>query len=212
MAPQHRATPPGPPVTDNKAEADATDLTCAETAVHGSVRLPYLYPFTGATEGTTTIKDGGSDMYDGGNELRVQVGGAWSEPLKYTSVCHKGEGESAGRGDVVYNTCMLPTGAPFFIAAFSSESSSITGFRVIDDDRQAERRRRMSGKMKIQAVVASPRSLAALVDQPPSPSPASRRGGVLYIREVRWEIAIAIEGSANFALILRVVPRAPHKK
>ena len=76
------------------------------------------------------IQDGGSDMYDGGNELRLQVNGVWSEPLKYTQVCNNGYGEAVGQGDAEYNTCMLPNGSPIFIAAFSSPSGSITGFRV----------------------------------------------------------------------------------
>lgn len=91
--------------------------------------LSSLYRFTGADAGTS-IRDGGNDMYDGGNELRVQVNGVWSEPLKYTQVCHGGIGEGTGRGDAEYNTCMLPNGSPIFVAAVSSPSGSISGFRV----------------------------------------------------------------------------------
>ena len=45
--------------------------------------------------------------------------GIWTEPLKYTQVCHGGVGEGVGRGDATYNTCMLPNGSPFFVAAFA---------------------------------------------------------------------------------------------
>ena len=56
---------------DFTGDADPTDLTCAEKAA-ASAGLLSLFPFTGATAGTE-ISDGGSDMYDGGNQIRLQV-------------------------------------------------------------------------------------------------------------------------------------------
>ena len=56
------------------------DLRCVATA-WSAASVTYLYPFSGGESGTY-ISDGGQDMYDDGNELRLRVGGQWSEPLK----------------------------------------------------------------------------------------------------------------------------------
>ena len=112
------------------------------------------------------IDDGGSDMYDGGNEIRLQVGGIWSEPLKYTQVCHQGQGEAVGRGDAEYNTCMLTTGTPYFIAAVYSRTSSITGFRVNGNLGADGGGNRASSSLPLTATATLPNTGPA-----PSPSP-----------------------------------------
>jgi hypothetical protein len=157
-----------PSIYERRPETDATDLTCAERAA-GSVYLPGLFPFTGATAGTD-IADGGYDMYDHGTVLRLQVGGVWTKPLKYTQVCHRGEGEPAGRGDAEYNTCMLPNGSPLFVAAFSSAESAITGFRI-DGNLGADGGGSMSStSLPLTSVVN--KALFPPSPPPPSPTPA----------------------------------------
>ena len=60
------------------------DARCVDDA--WPANLPSLYSFTSGTMGYT-IKDGGDDMFDTGNELRIRVNGQWSSPLYYTQVC-----------------------------------------------------------------------------------------------------------------------------
>jgi hypothetical protein len=107
-----------------------TDMSCIASAWPPTYAFRHLYPFSGGESGHI-IQDGGNDMYDGGNEIRVRVRGQWSEPLKYTQVCHgEGPGEATRLGDVEFNTCKYSNTAPLFAAVFSSESAEIDGFRV----------------------------------------------------------------------------------
>lgn len=106
--------------------AGPTDLSCLATSWPTGLRS--LYPFTGGESGTS-IGDGGRDMFDNGNILRVRVHGQWSEPLKYMQVC-AGEASDPARGDVDYATCKTPGVAPVFAATFHSPSGAIDGFRV----------------------------------------------------------------------------------
>ena len=77
-------------------DADAqTDLRCVASAWPAG--LTSLYPFSGGKEGTK-IEDGGSDMYDGGNEIHLRVGGQLTDALKYTQVCDGDLSEPARRG------------------------------------------------------------------------------------------------------------------
>ena len=76
------------------------------------------------------IGDGGDDMFDGGNELRVRVKGQWTTyPLKYVQICLGDDSEPA-RGDTSYTTCKAFGPTPLFAASFFSPSGSIDGFRV----------------------------------------------------------------------------------
>ena len=56
-------------------------LTCATSVWPAG--LSKLYAFSGGKVGTL-IGDGGNDMFDNGNELRLRVSGQWTSPLKYT--------------------------------------------------------------------------------------------------------------------------------
>ena len=93
-----------------------------------------LFPFRDGERGTT-IWDGGSDMYDGGNQLLVRAGGLWTpSSLSYTQVCDGQRPDAAGVEDVTYATCKLATASgPAFVAVMSSPSASIDGFVVRGD-------------------------------------------------------------------------------
>ena len=57
------------------------NLGCVEDV--WPANLPSLYRFSSGTIGYT-IGDGGRDMFDNGNELRIRMHGEWSSPLYYT--------------------------------------------------------------------------------------------------------------------------------
>lgn len=109
------------------ASPTPVDLSCVASVWPGAVTS--LYQFSGGASGTI-IADGGDDMYDGGNELRLRVNGQWTEPLKYTQICDGALSEPARRGDVEYATCKYATSAALFAAAFFSPAGMIDGFRV----------------------------------------------------------------------------------
>ena len=96
------------------------------------VRLPSIYGFQGGVLGTS-IRDGGMDMYDYGNELRVRVGGYWSNPLQYTQVCDGSSGASVQIGDAKYATCKyekayFPGYGAVFVTVVTSARGLISGF------------------------------------------------------------------------------------
>ena len=109
------------------------DVTCVRHA--WPVELPSLYSFTEGYAGSS-IRDGGSDMFDTGNELRVRIGTRWSSPLRYTQVCDGSSSASVqGLGDAHYVTCKhtdvyVPGYGSFFVAAIESRSGSITALMV----------------------------------------------------------------------------------
>ena len=117
--------------------------------------LTGLYDFTDGTAGTS-IGDGGNDMYDGGNMIRVQAGSTWSNNLQYTNQCN-GDANSVATGDVMYETCKQTNGLsskPLFFAVFSSVSSSITGVQIQGAlvAMEAERRRALPPRSYLQTV------------------------------------------------------------
>ena len=89
--------------------------------------FPGLYSFG---EGTLSyyIRDGGHDMYDHGNEIRVRVNGQWSGALDYAQNCDGSHPVPVGRGncdyggsclgDVTYITCTLSSSDRAFGRAF----------------------------------------------------------------------------------------------
>ena len=110
----------------SRASAHMNDLDCVLAAWPAS--LSSLYQFSGGEKGLT-IGDGGDDMFDNGNELRVRVNGQWSAPLEYTQQCDE-EDTPVGKGDAEYATCKLSGTAPVFAAVFSSETGTIDGVRI----------------------------------------------------------------------------------
>ena len=119
------------------------DAQCVNEA--WPANLPSLYSFTSGTMGYT-VSDGGDDMFDNGNELRIRVNGQWSSPLYYTQVCdgasangvffedkwtHRHDGAAF---DAKYLTCKLEQydagyGA-VFVLVVESKAGSIDGFQV----------------------------------------------------------------------------------
>jgi len=83
-----------------------------------------LHNILGVNVGSTSIGDGGNDMYDGGNYLRIRTSSGTSGSLRYTQC---GAWRSAGVGDVEYYTCWQNR---YFRASFRSNSNAITGFYV----------------------------------------------------------------------------------
>lgn len=92
------------------------DLSCVVDAWPPAT-VTQLYMFTGGEAGATKIGDGGNDMFDGGNELRLRVNGQWTPPLEYTQECDTKIGTPVGRGDAMYTTCKLPGTTALFAAA-----------------------------------------------------------------------------------------------
>ena len=110
---------------------------CAYNALPGGLGAlstgANLYPFSEGTSGQT-INDGGSDMYDNGNYLRIQTSSGYSGYLYYTNT---NAFRSAGIGDVQYYTYKQTGAVTAFVAEFTSASSGITGF-VINGDNGAD--------------------------------------------------------------------------
>ena len=108
------------------------DLSCL-TSSWPPARLAglYMFPFTGGEDGISIV-DGGSDMFDTGNELRVRSFGQWTPPLRYTQVCSGERSEPAG-AYTHYATCKTQGPAPLFAAVFHSDGAAIDGFRVGGD-------------------------------------------------------------------------------
>ena len=78
--------------------------------------MEHTYPFTEGYSGRG-IKDGGSDMYDGGNYISVHgktEDGTprWEFELPYTQDCQGLFPAPTGIGDITYATCKLMDGAP----------------------------------------------------------------------------------------------------
>ena len=106
--------------------------------------LPNLYSFTEGYAGSS-IRDGGGDMYDGGNHLNVRIDGGWHVQLPYTQDCH-GQFPAAFPGvepkDAEYSTCKLlgdthtrdtigeRTAGTLFAASFTSKTSKIDAFAI----------------------------------------------------------------------------------
>ena len=99
------------------------DLHCFASA-WPPAEISNLFTFTGGNVGTN-IGDGGMDMYDGGNELRLRVSGEWTPALSYTQVCDGPIDTPTGLGDAIYDTCKLRGSAGLFAAAFHSPTSAI---------------------------------------------------------------------------------------
>ena len=77
--------------------------------------MEHTYPFTEGYSGRG-IKDGGSDMYDGGNYISVHgktEDGTprWEFELPYTQDCQGLFPAPTGIGDITYATCKLMDGA-----------------------------------------------------------------------------------------------------
>lgn len=109
---------------------EPTDMACLNAGFPGSMTdHSYIWTFSGGETGTT-IADGGNDMYDNGNELRVRVRGQWSDVLKYTNICDGDFQEPTYRGDVGYATCKYTSTGNVFTMIVHSDSGSIDGFRV----------------------------------------------------------------------------------
>ena len=91
------------------------DARCVEKEWPGN--FPGLYSFAEGILGYY-IRDGGRDMFDHGNEVRLRIGGQWSGALDYTQNCDGSQPRLVGRdscdyagdckGDVTYITCKLP--------------------------------------------------------------------------------------------------------
>jgi len=106
--------------------------------------LPGLYAFSGGILGYY-IGDGGNDMYDDGNEIRVRVNGAWSGPLNYEQNCDGAAPVAVGgyfgqKEDATYITCKLPfdrrrgydsSFGHAFVAIVMSPSGSIDGISTM---------------------------------------------------------------------------------
>ena len=105
----------------------AVDLTCVLDAWPAS--LSSLYQFSGGETGVT-IGDGGDDMFDQANMVRLRVNGQWTDPLKYTQQCEGAVAEPARKGDAEYATCKTIGTAPVFAAVFSSAAGAIDGLRI----------------------------------------------------------------------------------
>jgi hypothetical protein len=109
-------------------------MSCVRDA-WAAAALPSLYNFDDGTSGTS-ISDGGRDMYDGGNTLRVQSASLTSPGLAYNQLCTDvgaAEGASTGVGDVRYSTCRIDDASgpgPVFAAAFSSVSAQLEGVMI----------------------------------------------------------------------------------
>ncbi|KOO29422.1 hypothetical protein Ctob_007133 [Chrysochromulina tobinii] len=112
---------------------DPTDLSCVQRAWPGmdANSARYVYSFSGGVTGTMIV-DGGRDMYDNGNEMRLRVRGQWSAPLQYKQICDGTTSEPVGRGGATYATCKENRDGPgrFFSAAFHSDQGIIDGFRI----------------------------------------------------------------------------------
>lgn len=97
-------------------------------------RLPALYEFSDGVLGWN-IADGGKDLFDTGNAVRVRVAGHWSDPLLYNQLCDGAGAAPVRIGDARYITCKLDSSwVPGYGAAFvtivASERSLIDGFMV----------------------------------------------------------------------------------
>jgi hypothetical protein len=77
--------------------------------------IPNIFPFTEGETGRS-IRDGGSDMYDGGNYLSVRIQGAWQFELPYTQDCNglfptELDGvDGPATSNVFYSTCKVRNG------------------------------------------------------------------------------------------------------
>jgi len=118
---------------------------CVEDEWPGN--LPGLYAFNEGVLGYY-IRDGGRDMYDIGNEVRLRINGQWTGPLDYTQVCDgahpravslRNGGWGAHYSDTTYATCRMPFtrftdtrafGRAFVFIAYSA-TSSIDGLSIM---------------------------------------------------------------------------------
>lgn len=96
--------------------------------VEMQTHLQKFWSFHSGTSGTS-ISDGGGDMYDGGNKLRIRAGGAWSSDLRYNQKC-TGDWKATGKADVVYFSCKITSPVTIWFAMFKSDSGAIDGFKV----------------------------------------------------------------------------------
>ena len=105
------------------------DAQCVDRA--WPANLPSLYSFSGGYIGDS-ILDGGSDMYDTGNQIRIRVAGMWSSPLYYSQVCDGSAKASVYIGDASYVTCKIvkdyyPGYGAVFVAVIESPRGLIDG-------------------------------------------------------------------------------------
>jgi hypothetical protein len=93
------------------------------------------------------IRDGGRDMYDIGNEVRLRVSGKWTGPLDYTQNCDGSSPRSVlalsggwgqQHGDTTYTTCKLPAQrwvdrsfGHVFVLVAHSKGSTIDGLSIM---------------------------------------------------------------------------------
>ena len=90
--------------------------------------LRHVFRFNAGTW-SNNIYDGGYDMYDRGNLLKIRSGTGYSGYLRYTQQCSNGW-RDAGVGDIKYFTCKISNPVVLFFSGFKSETKSITGFKV----------------------------------------------------------------------------------
>ena len=83
-----------------------------------------------ASDGDTSISDGGDDMYDTGNKMRLKEGGTWTSDLPYTESIHAEP--LPGSATVSYFTHKR-SGPTVFIAKFVSSGETIQGLRIQGD-------------------------------------------------------------------------------
>ena len=118
----------GAAASANPPPPEKLDLSCIAASFPPATIAVRTHSLSGAESGTD-IGDGGNDMYDHGNQIRLRTHGQWSQPLKYTQVCAGQAAEPAGPY-AHYATCQTPTAAPVFLASFYSASAAIDGFRT----------------------------------------------------------------------------------
>merc|ERR1719195_548346 len=94
-----------------------------------ATELRHMFRFHSGTS-SSSIGDGGYDMYDYGNYLRIISGTRFSGYLRYNQQCSNGVWANTGVGDIKYFTCKISNPVVLFFAGFKSESKSINGLNV----------------------------------------------------------------------------------
>jgi len=116
---------------EKSTEPDIEDLRkCMSSDANKLAKdLSYMFRFSQGTY-SNRISDGGYDMYDSGNYLKIRSGTRYSGYLQYNQQCTNGAWRNTGVDDVKYFTCKITNPVVLFFAGFKSESKSITGFQV----------------------------------------------------------------------------------
>jgi len=116
---------------ENSTEPEIEDLRkcMSSDATKLAKELSHMFRFNEGTY-SNRIRDGGYDMYDYGNRLRIRSATSYSGHLSYRQQCSNGAWTNAGVGDIKYFTCKITNPVVLFFAGFKSESKSITGFKI----------------------------------------------------------------------------------